>query len=183
MRTAENLRQIKPGEGLWATTSGGPPAFAVHVPGTNLPNLRVPRPGLLAEIPPEFLRAHGVDEPIDYTTTTDVLASATPVHGAVVSTSTDMLRRAAETVEPGGFLITILPDTTPDIAAIADRRGLRCADFLVAADGAGMCRIADLVADHKLRVHVAREYPLSQARAAFEQVASRRTAGKVVLIP
>lgn len=97
VRTRENLQPIKPGEGLWATASGGPASFAIHVPDPrrqtagfigmleaagapillglrlaiedgqiveaehlvasglaehNLPNLRVPRPGLLAEIPP-----------------------------------------------------------------------------------------------------------------------------------
>jgi len=96
LRTVENLQHIKPGEGLWATASGGPTAFAIHVPDprlqtvgfigiihrsgglvllglrlaaedgqivqaehlfaaglaeANLPNLQVPRPGLLAEIP------------------------------------------------------------------------------------------------------------------------------------
>jgi NADPH:quinone reductase-like Zn-dependent oxidoreductase len=131
----------------------------------------------------DFLRAHGVAEPIDYTTTSDVLAAAAPVHGVVVSTSTDRLRRAAESVEPGGFLISILPDITPDIAAIADRRGVRHADFLVAADGAGMRRIAGLVAGHELDVHVARSYRLSEAKTAYEQVAARHTAGKVVLLP
>ncbi len=112
-----------------------------------------------------------------------MLAAAAPVHGVVVSTSTDMLRRAAESVEPGGFLISILPDITPDIAAIADRRGVRHADFLVAADGAGMSRIAGLVAGHELDVHVARSYQLSEAKAAYEQVAARHTVGKVVLLP
>ncbi len=95
VRTVENLQRIKPGEGLWATASGGPAAFGIHVPDprrqsvgfiglmeqgggpvlvglrlatedgqiveaehlfsglteVSLPNLRVPRPGLLAEIP------------------------------------------------------------------------------------------------------------------------------------
>ena len=96
VRTVENLQRIKPGEGLWVTASGGPAAFAIHVPDqqrqtagfigmmdqgggpvllglrlatedgqiveaehlfasglgeANLPNLQVPRPGLLAEIP------------------------------------------------------------------------------------------------------------------------------------
>jgi NADPH:quinone reductase-like Zn-dependent oxidoreductase len=131
----------------------------------------------------EFMRAHGVAEPIDYTTTSDVLAAAAPVHGVVVSTSTDMLRRAAEAVEAGGFLISIRPDITPDIAAIADRRGVRHADFLVAADGAGMRRIAGLVAGHELDVHVDHAYELSEAKAAYEQVAARHTVGKVVLLP
>jgi len=97
LRTVENLRQIKPGEGLWATVSGGPSEFAVHVPDpqrqaagfigmmeqdggailvglrlaavdgqivevehliaaglaeSSVANLQVPRPGLLALIPP-----------------------------------------------------------------------------------------------------------------------------------
>ncbi len=131
----------------------------------------------------DFLRVHGVDEPIDYTTTSDVFAAAAPVHGAVVSTSTEALWRAAESVEPGGFLISILPDITAEIAAIADRRGVRHSNFLVAADGAGMRQVAELVAGNQLSVHVAAAYPLAEARAAYEQVASHHTAGKVVLIP
>jgi NADPH:quinone reductase-like Zn-dependent oxidoreductase len=127
----------------------------------------------------EFLRARGVDEPIDYTVTEDVFAAAAPVHGALISSSDDMLRLAAESVEPGGFFVSIRPPVTADIAAIADQRGVRHADILVAADGAGMRRIAE----GGLRVHVAATYPLTEATRAYEQVASRRTAGKVVLIP
>jgi hypothetical protein len=97
LRTVENLRQITPGEGLWATARGRSDTFAIHVPDpgrqtagfigmleadgapvllglrlatedgqiveaehlvasgladSSLPNLRVPRPGLLAEIAP-----------------------------------------------------------------------------------------------------------------------------------
>ena len=110
VRTVENLQQIKPGEGLWVTASGGPAALAIYVPDpqrqtagfigmveqgggpvllglrlatedgqiaeaehlfasglaeANLPNLQMPRPGLLVEIPPgqrlpeEDLRAIG----------------------------------------------------------------------------------------------------------------------------
>jgi hypothetical protein len=32
VRTVENLKQVKPGEGLWATATGGPTSFAVYVP-------------------------------------------------------------------------------------------------------------------------------------------------------
>jgi NADPH:quinone reductase-like Zn-dependent oxidoreductase len=72
---------------------------------------------------------------------------------------------------------------TPPAPSTLRGRPVRHADFLVAADGAGMRRIAGLAAGHELNVHVAHVYPLSEAEAAYEQVASRRTAGKVVLIP
>jgi hypothetical protein len=32
LQTVENLQRIRPGEGLWATASGGPTSFAIHVP-------------------------------------------------------------------------------------------------------------------------------------------------------
>jgi hypothetical protein len=32
LRSVENLRQIKPGDGLWATASGRPGSFAIYVP-------------------------------------------------------------------------------------------------------------------------------------------------------
>jgi len=110
LRSVENLRRIKPGDGLWSTASGRPGSFAIYVPDPQrqtagfigmleadgapallglrlatrdgqiveaehlfasgltealLPNLQVPRPGLLAEIasgqrlPAEELRAIG----------------------------------------------------------------------------------------------------------------------------
>jgi NADPH:quinone reductase-like Zn-dependent oxidoreductase len=148
----------------------------------------------------EFLREIGVDEPIDYTTTDDVFAAATaanaatapnaatagaaaPVHGALISSTAATAKRAAATIEPGGFLVSIQPDITPDIAAIADDRGVRHADILVAADGAGMRHIADLASTGQLRATVAGTYPLDRGAEAFEQVQRRHTTGKVVLLP
>lgn len=131
----------------------------------------------------EFLRSVGVDEPIDYTATGNVFAASRPVHGALLSTTPDALRQAAEAVESGGFLVSISLDITEDIATIADQRGVRHASILVTADGAGMRQVASLVSDRRLRAEVAGAYPLDQAAAAFELVKSRRTAGKVVLAP
>jgi NADPH:quinone reductase-like Zn-dependent oxidoreductase len=128
-----------------------------------------------------FLRDIGVDEAIDYTATDDVFAAAAPVHGAFLSSTEKVLRQAARAVEPGGFLVSISADVTPDIAALADRRGVRHADILVAADGAGMRRVAELAGGQRLAATVARVYPLDQAIAAYDQVESRHTTGKVVL--
>jgi NADPH:quinone reductase-like Zn-dependent oxidoreductase len=131
----------------------------------------------------EFLRSIGVDEPIDYTATSDVFAAADPIHGALLSSTEEVVTQAAKAVHPGGFLVSISPEVTEEQAAIADERGVRHADILVAADGAGMRRLAELVGTRKLRVEVAKTYRLDRAVEAFEQVRSRHTVGKVVLVP
>jgi NADPH:quinone reductase-like Zn-dependent oxidoreductase len=131
----------------------------------------------------EFLRSIGVDEPIDYTATSDVFAAAGPVHGALLSSTEEVVTQAAKAVHAGGFFVSISADVTKEQIAIADERGVRHADILAAADGAGMRRLADLVGTRKLHVEVARTYPLGRAVDAFGQVRSRHTRGKVVLVP
>jgi NADPH:quinone reductase-like Zn-dependent oxidoreductase len=131
----------------------------------------------------ELLRSLGVDEPVDYTTTPDVFAVAAPVDGVLLSTSAEAIMTAARSVRPGGFMVTIRHGIDAETTAIADQRGVRHADILVAADGAGMRRLAGLVSDGQLRAEVAAAYPLNRAVEAVEQVRSRHTAGKIVLVP
>jgi NADPH:quinone reductase-like Zn-dependent oxidoreductase len=130
----------------------------------------------------EFLRGIGVDELVDYTTTSDVFAVAGDVDGALLSTSEQTVEAAARSVRPGGFLVSIM-HMSDQAVATAEERGVRHASILVAADGAGMRRLADLATSGQLTVQVAGTYPLDQAAVAFAQVASRRTPGKIVLVP
>jgi NADPH:quinone reductase-like Zn-dependent oxidoreductase len=44
-------------------------------------------------------------------------------------------------------------------------------------------QLADLVAEGRLEIPVARTYPLAQVRDAFEELAARHTHGKIVLLP
>jgi NADPH:quinone reductase-like Zn-dependent oxidoreductase len=44
-------------------------------------------------------------------------------------------------------------------------------------------QIVELVAAGELEIPIARTYPLSEVRAAYEQLAERKTHGKIVLIP
>ncbi len=131
----------------------------------------------------DFLRSIGVDEPIDYTTTDDVVAAAAPVRGAFISSTAAVAAQAASAVEPGGFLVSISPEVTDEAAAIAGKRGVRYADILVAADGEGMRRLAGLAADQTIRAEIAAAFPLNRAIEAYEQVKTRRTVGKVILTP
>jgi NADPH:quinone reductase-like Zn-dependent oxidoreductase len=129
----------------------------------------------------DFLRSIGVDEPVDYTTTDNVFAAAAPVHGALISSTAAVAAQAASAIEPSGFLVSISPDVTDEMAAIADKRGVRHADILVAADGDGMRRLAELAASLRVRPEIAQVFPLGRAVDAYEQVKTRRTVGKVVL--
>jgi len=131
----------------------------------------------------DFLRSMGADELIDYTATPDVLAAAGPLHGVLHSTTKQAMTEAARIIEPGGFLVSITHGIDSETAAIADERGVRHADILVAADGAGMRRLASLVDEDKLSVEVARTYPLQRASDAFERIMERHTPGKLVLLP
>lgn len=131
----------------------------------------------------DYLRSLGVDEVIDYPEVPDVFAAASPLDGALLSTTADALRQAVAVVNPGGFIVSISPDVTEDIANAAEQRRIQHADILIAADGAGMRRLAGLVTEHGLRPTVAASYPLDQAIPAYEQVRSRHTAGKIVLTP
>jgi NADPH:quinone reductase-like Zn-dependent oxidoreductase len=131
----------------------------------------------------DYLRSIGVAEPIDYTAVPDVFAAAGRVDGALLSSTQDTLRQAIGAIGPGGFVVSISPDVSEDFAAMAERRRLRHADILIEANGNDMRRLAGLVTEHGLRATVAAAYPLDQAVPAYEQVRSRHTAGKVVLIP
>lgn len=131
----------------------------------------------------DYLRSIGVDEPVDYTEVPDVFAAAGRVDGALLSTTEAVLTQAVHSVTPGGFVVSIRPDLTPEHLAVADKRGVRHGDILIAADGTGMRRLAELVTQRGLHVTVAATYPLDQAVPAYERVGTRRTAGKIALIP
>jgi NADPH:quinone reductase-like Zn-dependent oxidoreductase len=131
----------------------------------------------------EFLCGVGLDELIDYTVTPDVFAAAGEIDGALLSRSEQSVEEAAASVREGGFLVSIEHDLTEQAEATAIKRGLRYASILIAADGAGMRRLAELADSGQLTVQVAATYPLDRAAAAYAQVRSGHTAGKVVLIP
>ena len=127
----------------------------------------------------DFLRGIGVDEPIDYHAVDfadvvgdlDVVLDAVGMYGA---RSLPVLRR-------GGTFVTILPGRSGDLAAEAERLGVRVAMMLVEYDHAGMAAIADLVASGQLRATIAGSFPLAEVAKAHELGETNRTAGKLVL--
>ena len=127
-----------------------------------------------------FLGDLGIDEAIDYTredvstAVRDVDVVLDLVGGQTGLDSLPVLRHH-------GLLISVpsRADLAPLTEAAGDR--VRVTGILVEPDRTGMEAIAKLAADGRLRVRVARTFPLEQAAAAHELSEDGRPRGKLVL--
>ncbi|MGF1426237.1 NADP-dependent oxidoreductase [Kitasatospora sp. LaBMicrA B282] len=128
----------------------------------------------------DFLRAHGVHHPVDYT--------AGPLHEQVRDQdvvldvlggehSFELLR----TLRPGGLLILTIGQLSPELVTRAASLGVRVTPFLVEPDHRGLEALASLVDHDLLRVHLSEVFPLADAAKAHAAGESNRTTGKLVL--
>ncbi|MET9433743.1 NADP-dependent oxidoreductase [Streptomyces sp. NPDC006551] len=124
-----------------------------------------------------FLRALGVDEPIDYTTT-DFAEAVRDVDIVLDSYGGDYGTRSLPVLREGGTLVTL---PSPDAVPVATERGIRTGFTLVEPDYAGLLGLAELVETGRLRPEVDTVLPLAEAAKAHELGESGRTRGKIVL--
>ena len=82
-------------------------------------------------------------------------------------------------VRPGGRLVTL---SGPPSAALAEDRGISATFFVVSPQREQLARLAELVDGGRLRPIVARTFPLSEGRRAYESGSTRTGPGKTVLI-
>ena len=73
-------------------------------------------------------------------------------------------------------------NTIADFAAV-ERLGIGGQGTHAIASREILAELAGLVADGSLEIPIAATYPLSEVRAAFEDLAKRKTRGKIVLLP
>jgi NADPH:quinone reductase-like Zn-dependent oxidoreductase len=73
-------------------------------------------------------------------------------------------------------------DTVIDFAA-AEKYGVKTDGNMVGASAEVLGELAGLIADGRLEVPIAKTYPLTQVRAAYEELERRHTRGKIVLLP
>lgn len=127
----------------------------------------------------EFLRSLGVDQVIDYTH--ERFEDVAPEVDIVLDTIGGATQeRSFAALKPGGILVSITD--TPD-ATLAQRYGVRSARILVHTSSAQLAEIAHLFESGKLRVEVARAFPLVEAAEAHRLGEAGHTRGKIVLIP
>jgi NADPH:quinone reductase-like Zn-dependent oxidoreductase len=73
-------------------------------------------------------------------------------------------------------------DTIIDWAA-AERHGVQTDGNMSAASAETLAALAELIAEGRLEVPIARVYPLAEVRAAYRELERRHTLGKIVLRP
>ena len=85
-------------------------------------------------------------------------------------------------VKAGGVVVTLLePSEAAKKAALA--KNVTLVIHFVAPDAAGLRDLAKLSEEGKLRVHIARTFPLADAGPAHQYLKETRPVGKVVLLP
>jgi NADPH:quinone reductase-like Zn-dependent oxidoreductase len=126
----------------------------------------------------DFVRSLGADEVIDYTSD-DFVAKAGPVDLVFEALGGDHPEKSLKSLKDGGTLVVLL-GLSDKAAAEAASRGIRVERISVRPDGDGLKELAKLTETGKLKVHVARSFPLDQAGAAHAFLATRPK-GKVVL--
>lgn len=126
----------------------------------------------------DFVRSLGADEVIDYTAT-DFTSAVRDIDIVLEPIGGDHAAQSLKTLQPGGIITALL---TPSDAAKAeiDGSGARFARIGVRPDGPGLEQLAKLADAGKLKVHVAKTFPLEQAGAAHSFLGTKPI-GKVVL--
>ncbi|MCO1581457.1 NADP-dependent oxidoreductase [Crossiella sp. SN42] len=128
----------------------------------------------------EFLRSLGVDEPVDYTAG-PFEEAVSKVDVVVDALGPETSLRSLELLGAGGYLVSVLWGVDEQVAAEAERRGVRADNVMVEPDHLGLGELAALVDAGRLTVHVDKVFPLAEAGAAHAYGEAGRTSGKIVL--
>jgi NADPH:quinone reductase-like Zn-dependent oxidoreductase len=125
-----------------------------------------------------FARSLGADVVIDYKT------QRFEDHASDLDMVFDLIdgetrERSWPLLKPGGILVSTLTDPSQDKAK---EHGVRAMRYTVEADGVELAEIAELVTTGKVKPHVAKTYPLDQARDALSDVEEGHSVGKIVLL-
>ncbi|WP_369230169.1 NADP-dependent oxidoreductase [Streptomyces sp. R21] len=129
----------------------------------------------------DFLRELGADELIDYRTT-DFTEAVKDVDVVLDTMGGDYAVRSLRVLRKDGLVVSILPGSSKELSAEAEKLGVRAVEMLVEADHTGMKAIAELVEAGKLRATIAETFPLADAAKAHALGDTGRTTGKLVLL-
>lgn len=127
----------------------------------------------------DYMKTLGADVTVDYERQRfeDV---ARDVDVVLDTVGGDTQTRSFAVLKRGGHLVSIVGRPSQELA---DERGVRASGILVRADGAQLASITRLFDAGRLQAAETTELPLERAREAHEQIETRHTRGKIVLVP
>jgi NADPH:quinone reductase-like Zn-dependent oxidoreductase len=127
----------------------------------------------------EFVRSLGADEFVDYTREKfeERVREVDVVYDTVGG---DTLERSFATLRRGGFLVTTV---MPPSSEKAEKYGVHASMIGVQPSGQQLREINQLIAEGKLKTHIATVLPLSEVKKAHQLSEGGRTRGKIILHP
>ncbi|HEU4727414.1 MAG TPA: NADP-dependent oxidoreductase [Kofleriaceae bacterium] len=128
----------------------------------------------------DFVRGLGADEVIDYRAE-DFARTVKDIDVVLELIGGDYGARSIDVLRPGGLLVTAVERSNAALAAKVTAAGRRFAGLTVEPDHVGLERLAALVVEGKLRVHVSHALPLDEVARAHALYASGGITGKIVL--
>jgi NADPH:quinone reductase-like Zn-dependent oxidoreductase len=128
----------------------------------------------------EFVRGLGADEVIDYRDV-DFVRAAGPVDAVLDPVGGAYGERSLDVLRPGGVLVSLASPAEHRWAPVAGARGLRAGVNLVEPHPAALAAVTALVAEGRVRPHVAHVLPLERAAEAHRLGEAGGLTGKIVL--
>jgi NADPH:quinone reductase-like Zn-dependent oxidoreductase len=128
-----------------------------------------------------FLRELGADELVDYTAT-DFTEAVHDVDAALDLIGGDYGPRTLNVLRPGGLLLSAVPGHLGLAPEDVEARGMRFAVVQAEPSGERLARIAGLLADRRVRLHVEAALPFAEAARAHELGQTGHTKGRIVLV-
>ncbi|SMF81174.1 NADP-dependent oxidoreductase [Pseudobacteriovorax antillogorgiicola] len=169
-----DVMQLEPGATvLIHAAAGGVGHFAVQI--AKAKGLRVI--GTASARNQEFLKEIGVDEFIDYTKTdfSEVLKDIDAVYDTIGG---ETLEKSFKVIRPGGALVSIV---APPPEKLADESNVKAGYLFVQPHAAQLAEIAQLIDDGKIKIHIDRTLPLSEAAQALQLSKEGHVRGKLIL--
>ena len=128
----------------------------------------------------DFVLSLGADEHIDYKTQ-QLSTAVKDIDFVLDGLDTESLLRSLDVIKPGGKLIGILKPMTDEVQVKAVVKSVSYEFTSVRSSGDDMKQLAGLLQSGAVKSHVSKRYAFEDMAAAYLQIETGRTVGKVVI--
>lgn len=127
----------------------------------------------------DFVKGLGADEFIDYTSTNfeDVVSDVDVVYDTIGG---DTQKRSFQVLKEGGFLVSLVEDPSKELLKKYKVEGKVIASV---ANAEQLEEITQLIEEEKVKTHVEKVFPLSEAKKAQKLSKEGHVRGKIILVP